>query len=302
MSAANTTLSAIGIGAAGAIAISALSYFKYPLSGLHGPIAAAGLAALAYSPLARRPAGLRGLLLGAAVVVLLVGNFFGGLAHVAEAVAVGVAMGLAAARLLPYEAGLKVRLGAGLGSTVTFLGLALVLGSLLTVVTHDRFIVEGSLVLGIAALLGMQTTLSAMLKWSRAEARAAAATGAVAMQAPRGWFWGKLNHRALGRQVLGYRYIDPTAGASFHIVGELAALPAAEALRRAGYRGRETVRLGGHTTMYPRDGASAEEARFLQQEFDEGGPSGTVVLALSTDEKRALGLPDAPPWISTYLA
>jgi hypothetical protein len=297
---ANTTLPAIVTGAAGALTIVALTYFRDWLYGFHGLLAAAGFAALAYSPLVGRQTELRRFLLALAVVVLIAGNFFGGIAWMAQSVIVGVAMALAVARLLPYEAGMAVRLAASLGSTVSFLVLSVGVAVGVSRVARDGSVVQGSLVLAIVALLGMQVTLWAALRKIRAEARARSATPAI--QTPQGWFWGKLNHRALGKQALGYRYVDPTRGASFHVVGELDALPSAEALRRAGYRGSETVRLGGHVTMYPQTGASAEDASFLQRQFAEGGPVGVVVLALSADERRALGLPDAPPWISSYLA
>jgi hypothetical protein len=117
--------------------------------------------------------------------------------------------------------------------------------------------------------------------------------------APQGWMWAKLHDKNLGIYALGYRYVDQVGGVSFHVVADLRSQPTAESLRRAGYRGDRTVRLGQHETLYV-DGLPPELVAFQQGSFEQGGLTGAVVMALTAGERSWFGLPDAPPWAQTY--
>lgn len=116
---------------------------------------------------------------------------------------------------------------------------------------------------------------------------------------PPQWHWAWLHERAIGRKSFGYYYRDPVGGPSFHIVHQGLA-PDADALATQRYRGDTTVRLGAHETLTLPEGA-ADLVSFMREMFDQGGASGTAVLRLTDEERRALRLPEAPPWIGVYL-
>jgi hypothetical protein len=119
---------------------------------------------------------------------------------------------------------------------------------------------------------------------------------------PPGWMWGYLNLRAAGQRAFGFLYVDPMGGPSFHVVADLVVADLAApldmaAIRAAGYRGSRTVRLGAYETLYLAPGAED----FQRQLFEQGGATGTAVLALSPAQIASMALPPMPPWAYTYL-
>ena len=98
-------------------------------------------------------------------------------------------------------------------------------------------------------------------------------------------------------RAFGFLYVDPTGGPSFHVVADLAAPLDPAAMRAAGYRGSRTVRLGAYETLHLAPGVED----FQRQAFEQGGATGTAVLALTPAEIASMGLPPMPPWAHTYL-
>jgi hypothetical protein len=90
------------------------------------------------------------------------------------------------------------------------------------------------------------------------------------------------------------------AGFSFHVLSDLAAAPHPARLRAAGYRGPGTLRLGRFETLHLTD-SPPDAVQFQKEKFEQGGVFGTVVMALTPQEQNGLGLPSAPPWVSSYL-
>lgn len=160
------------------------------------------------------------------------------------------------------------------------------------------------LLVGIVLFGGLIAVVAKLSMGAASGAREGAVAPVVNPSAPLNvpptWYWAWLHERDLGRKSFGYYYRDPQAGASFHIVAARTQLEP-EALRACGYRGSTTVRLGAHESLNIPDGAPADLASFLQEQFETGGASGTTVLRLRADELVALGLPSAPPWIGAYL-
>ena len=118
---------------------------------------------------------------------------------------------------------------------------------------------------------------------------------------PEGWFWAKLNEPSVGLRRIGYYYRDPTAGYSFHMLGELdATRESLEAAHKGSFRGEGTFRLSGHETLRVHDGfTSAEDLKTLNAEF--AAARSAMVLQMSAQEREALGLPEVPPWALNYL-
>lgn len=288
--------------------ISASIYLHGLFCGLGG---AGAIFALSYAPFRHKPSTRVALMIGGGIVV--VGTFmFSALAFFSVSVVVGAALAIAMAEMLPHDAPMGDRLAVSLGSMFSMLGVALVVPVVVSSLPFDfaRDLLAKSLVQTIVALVATHLVLWVVLNAVAGEARirapsvrpphVATSWPPVAVAPPPGWFWGKLHVRASGTQALGYRYTDPTGGASFHVVADLASLPPAHVLAERGYRGDTTFRLGGHETLYV-EGLPADVVGFQQAEFEKGGAAGTVVMALTTAEKQALGLPDAPPWIGHYL-
>lgn len=119
---------------------------------------------------------------------------------------------------------------------------------------------------------------------------------------PEGWFWAKLNEPSVGLRRIGYYYRDPTAGYSFHMLGELdATRESLEAAHKGSFRGEGTFRLSGHETLRVHDGfTTADDLKTLNAEF--AAAKSPMVLQMSAQEREALGLPEVPPWALTYLS
>ncbi len=220
-------------------------------------------------------------------------------------IVVGYGLGIYCATLLPENAGMGRRLGVAFGTLGAVFVSAGVGGLVMGAVAGDPIAVAGrALMFTLVSLVIMNIVLKVALKHqAHAGAPQTAHHHGVVVQgpwtAPHGWMWAKLNDRKLGIYALGYRYIDPVGGPSFHVVADLRSQPSAESLRRAGYRGDRTVRLGEHETLYV-DGIPPELVAFHQGSFEEGGVTGAVVMALTKGERSWLGLPDAPPWAQTF--
>jgi hypothetical protein len=284
------------------------------LHGLFCGLGGAGaLVAFSYAPFKHKPSTRVALMAGGGLVV--VGTFmFSMLAYFSVAVVVGAVVAIVMAEMLPENAPVSDRLVVSLGAMASMLFVALALPVILGFLPLDfaRDLVGMSLVQTIVALVSTRLVLWGVLRANAnadpARTRAASvkppqnvhAWPAAPVAPPPGWFWGKIHDRASGTKALGYRYTDPVGGTSFHIVADLAAIPPAHVLHEAGYRGQGTFRLGAHETMYI-EGLPADVVAFQHAAFDEGGAAGTVIMALTTAEKQALGLPEAPPWIGHYL-
>lgn len=220
-------------------------------------------------------------------------------------VIVGYGLGIYCATLVPEDAKMGRRLGVAFGSLGAVFASAGVGGLLMGAIAGDARDVAGrALIFSLPMLVVMNIVLKVALKrQARADMPQTAHQHGVVVQgpwtAPQGWMWAKLHDKNLGIYALGYRYVDQVGGVSFHVMADLRSQPNAESLRRAGYRGDRTVRLGQHETLYV-DGLPQELVAFQQGSFEQGGLSGAVVMALTAGERSWYGLPDAPPWAQVY--
>lgn len=125
---------------------------------------------------------------------------------------------------------------------------------------------------------------------------------------PPGWGWAKVHLKSAGLKALGYYYKDRMAGPSFKILVDLASplddAAIRDAAREKQYRAESTFRLGAHETINV-EPVPPDFAAMLRQKYESGtspaGPQCAVVLFLTTDERRALDLPERLPGIDVYL-
>ncbi len=116
---------------------------------------------------------------------------------------------------------------------------------------------------------------------------------------PPEWGWCRLNDTRGGRFV-GYNYVDEVAGASFHVLVDLADDPTAATIReraaaRPMFRGELTIRLNGHEWV---DGSFASA---IGESFLTEVPSRDRVISLVPEQVQEYGLPLVPDWIPPYL-
>jgi hypothetical protein len=238
---------------------------------------------------------------GLAAAAVVASALFVKLSFFAPGVVLGAAVGLWGAELLSDKAAMSSRLGVGLS-----LGLVPFVAAGASAIGAQSFtyadVAVRALLLTTVSIAALGMALKSAPPPIAAEPRPMRRAQAprAAQPLPQGWLWGKLHDRTTGVKALGYLYVDPTAGASFHVLGALDALPSADALERQNYRGDRTIRLGAYETLYVNDALPPELVAFQNQSFEEGGVFGTVVLALSTREKQSLRLPEAPPWAAIY--
>jgi Domain of unknown function (DUF4328) len=125
---------------------------------------------------------------------------------------------------------------------------------------------------------------------------------------PPEWGWAWVHQKAGNLKVLGYYYRDKTAGFSVKMLVDLMQpmdfSQIAAAARAVGYRADTTIRLGGHETLNV-EGLPSDFAAMMKAKYESGtspaGPAAAIVLRLTKEECRVLGLPIAPPHMEVYV-